>query len=131
MNNTRLGVLMGAAITICPTVSADESLEAGMDVFRSHCIGCHAVACNKAGPKLANLIGRKAGTVADFPGYTDEIKNSGIVWSEDTLNVFLTDPNGMVPGTLMISGGRIENAAERRALIHFLKSGNTSLDLCF
>ena len=106
-------------------------MRAGQDVFRTNCIGCHAFACNKAGPKLSNIIGRKAGTVVDFPGYTDELKNSGIVWSEQTLDTFLKDPGAMVPGTLMVSAGRIEDKEKRSNLIFFLMSGDTSLDLCF
>ncbi|MDH3282225.1 MAG: cytochrome c family protein [Gammaproteobacteria bacterium] len=111
--------------------SADESLEAGKDMFRSECIACHAFECNKSGPRLAGLIGRKAGSVADFSGYIDELRNSGIVWSEDTLNAFLTNPSSVVTGTLMALAGRIEGDRARGDLIAFLKSGDTSLDLCF
>lgn len=121
-------ILVSAA---CAAPCAGESLEAGKELFSSECIACHAFECNRSGPKLAGLFGRKAGSVSDFSDYTDELRNSGIVWSEKTLNVFLKDPGRTLPGTLMALAGRIEDEVSRSNLIAFLKSGDTSLDLCF
>ena len=41
------------------------------------------------------LFGRTAGTVTGFT-YSDAMKNSGIVWSEQTLDQFLQGPRKMV-----------------------------------
>ena len=111
--------------------SAQESLEAGKDLFRAECIVCHAIGCNRSGPKLGGIFGRRAGGVDDYADYTDELKRSGIVWSEETLDEFLKDPNAMVPGTLMALGGRVNDRAARRNVIAYMKSHDTSLDLCF
>ena len=67
----------------------------------------------------------------DFEGYSAEMKSAGFVWTEEELDTFLADPNSRIPGTLMISAGKLEDSDERRNLITFLTSGDTSLDLCF
>ena len=105
--------------------------EAGREIFRANCIGCHAINCNKNGPKLGGILGRNAGMVTDFDGYSEAMKNSGIVWNEKTLNSYLSDPASFVPDNAMASFGRIENDTERRDLIDFLIKPDDSLDLCF
>ena len=50
---------------------ADDASE-GRDFFIRKCVGCHAFACNKQGPRLAGLFGRKAGSVEGY-GYYSEI----------------------------------------------------------
>ncbi len=130
MNHKFIGAVF-VAIGMTPTTFADEATQANKDAFQLRCIACHAITCNKIGPRLGDLIGRTPGAVEDFSGYSDELKNSGIVWSEENLNIFLQDPNAFVPGTLMVSAGKIESQEERDNIIAFLKSGDDSLDLCF
>ena len=102
----------------------------GNKLFRETCIGCHSVACNRLGPKLEGLFGRKAGSVADFKGYSPELQASGIVWTDETLDNFLRDPVKMVPGTSMSFVGRIEKASDRKDLIAFMRRQDRSFDLC-
>ena len=109
--------------------AAADEIEAGRLVFRAQCIACHAVGCNRVGPKLQDVFGRLAGTVADYPSYTDALKKSGILWDEEKLNSFFADPAAMVPGTMMWAG-KVDDAHRRRELIAFLRAGDTSLDLC-
>jgi cytochrome c len=104
-------------------------LEAGRNVFLGRCIGCHAVACNKAGPKLQGLFARPAGSLDDFPRYSDALKKSRIVWDAAKLDEFLTDPPKMVPGTSMWVG-KVTDPQERRDLIEYLKEPDVSLDFC-
>jgi cytochrome c len=127
----RLATLAALAVFVLPAspVAAQESPEAGRDVFRRECIGCHAVACNKRAPKLAGVFGRTAGTVADFPIYSDALKKSGIVWDAETLDRFIADPSAAVPATTM-TWGKVGDARERRDLLAFLRTGDVSLDLC-
>jgi cytochrome c len=93
------------------------------DLFRAKCIGCHAMACNRSGPKLKDVIGRRAGSVPDFTGYSEALKTSNLIWSERTLDSFLEEPGKLVPGTLMTSAGRIASAKERRMLIGLVLLG--------
>ena len=69
---------------------------------------------------LDGIIGRPAGSVSDFDGYSDAMKNSGIVWDEDKLDAYLKDPKSVVSGNSMAGFGKIENEQERRDLIEFL-----------
>ena len=46
---------------------------------------------NGQGPNLWALLGRQSGTVDGF-AYSAANKNSGIVWSEKHLEVYLQDP---------------------------------------
>jgi cytochrome c len=116
---------------VLPAFASAQGTELGQEVFRAKCIACHAISCNRIGPKLEDIIGRKVGSVPDFGGYTAEMKTAGFVWSEEKLDKFLADPNATIPGTLMVSAGKLEGSSERQNLIAFLVSGETSLDLCF
>ena len=65
------------------------------------------------------LFGRRAGSVQGF-AYSDAMRNSGIVWSETTLDQFLTNPQAYVPGTRMTFTG-LPDAQERADVIAYLK----------
>lgn len=109
-----VGILQLAPLAI---VTADANR--GQDVFAKRCSGCHALDLDKEGPRLRGVFGRKAGAVAGFP-YSDALRNSGIVWDENDLNRWLEDPEQTVKGSNMEF--RVGEAAERAALIDFLKS---------
>lgn len=48
------------------------------------------------------------------------MRDSGLVWDEDTLLRFLTDPYGLVPGTRMLFEGMQREDAGR--IIEYLKA---------
>lgn len=91
---------------------------AGRAAFERRCTGCHALDHEKVGPRLAGVVGRKAGTVSNFP-YSDAVKKAGVVWNEAALDKWLTDPDSVIPDSDMAF--RLDNAAERAAIIAFLK----------
>ena len=98
--------------------SAKGDTVAGRSAFEKRCTGCHALDHEKTGPRLAGVVGRKAGTVSAFP-YSDAVKKSVVVWSEAVLDKWLTDPEAVIPDTDMAF--RLDNPAERAAIIAFLK----------
>lgn len=100
------------------------------NLFRAKCAACHSIACNRNGPKLEGLIGRRAGSVADFKGYSAELRDSKIVWSEQAIDAYIKDPGKMVPGTSMAAAGRIESANERRDIVAHIRRQDRSIDLC-
>ncbi len=53
----------------------------GADLFAEECGDCHSAVPgkNKKGPTLTGVNGRKAASVADFAGYSDSMRQSGIV----------------------------------------------------
>lgn len=102
----------------------------GERLFRSHCVGCHSIRCNRNGPELLNLIGRPAGSVQDFRYYSEALKTSGIVWSKERLDEFLADPGKLVPGTAMTIVN-IKDPEDRREIIEFIAQQDKSVDFCF
>jgi cytochrome c len=90
----------------------------GRQVFEKRCTGCHALNQDCEGPHLSGVYGRKAGTVSGFD-YSDGLKNAHIVWSEETLERWLTDPQTMVPGAAM--DFYVKDPEERADVIAFLK----------
>ena len=95
-----------AAVT--PALAAGDPA-AGEKVFNK-CKACHSIgegAKNKVGPELNGIVGRPAGSIADFK-YSDNIKElaaSGFVWDEANLTDYLTDPKHLVPKGKMSFAG--------------------------
>ncbi|CAF1004625.1 unnamed protein product [Brachionus calyciflorus] len=98
------------------------SVENGKKIFVRSCSQCHTVEAggkHKTGPNLNGLFGRKTGQASGFQ-YTDANVSKGIVWSEETLNVYLENPKKYIPGTKMVFAG-LKKAQERADLIAYLK----------
>ena len=110
------GVALLAALAAAGGPKGDT--DAGRSAFERRCTGCHALDHEKTGPRLAGVVGRKAGTVLAFP-YSDAVKKSTVVWNEAILDKWLTDPESVIPDTDMAF--RLDNAVERAAIIAFLK----------
>jgi cytochrome c len=99
-----LAVCALAILTVAGSLggAAAQDAAAGENTFKI-CKACHQIgegAKNSIGPVLNGIVGRKAGTYPDYT-YSDANKNSGIVWDEATLTVYLKDPRAKVPGTKM------------------------------
>jgi cytochrome c len=76
--------------------------KAGQAAFRK-CASCHQVgryAQAGYGPQLNGIIGRRAAATPDFK-YSEAMKKSGIVWTEQKLAAYLRAPHDVVPGTSM------------------------------
>ncbi len=84
------------------------------------CAACHRLeaGANNVGPSLHGIFTRKAAEIADFR-YSPAIKRSGIVWTPETLDKFITDPQALVPGNRMPYAG-MANASDRADLIAYL-----------
>ena len=95
----------------------------GEEIY-SRCLACHALAYDRTGPRHCGLFGRRAGSVKGF-AYSDAMKRSEIVWTEQTLDRFLTNPLATIPGTAMGYAG-IADRKERADLIAYLKQVNRS-----
>ena len=85
-----------------PKIFHDIIVKAGEDLFNAECRRCHSVEAdrNSYGPLLDGVVGRKAGSVADYP-YSDALKNASFVWTEPALKAWIEDNQGFVPGTKM------------------------------
>jgi len=94
---------------------------AGKSAFMQ-CRTCHVVdpGMNRVGPSLANIVGRKAGSVAGFR-YSEANANSGITWTEEKLFQFLEKPQRVMPKTRMIFAG-MPDVQKRADVIAYLKN---------
>jgi cytochrome c len=89
------------------------------------CKACHQIgpnAKNAVGPVLNGVVGRKAGTFAGY-NYSTANKDSGITWTADELDKYLTNPQATVPHTKMIFPG-LKDAQKRKDVIAYLSSFN-------
>ena len=115
-------VALAAVIALLGALAAaggpKDDTDAGRAAFEKRCTGCHALDHEKTGPRLAGVVGRKAGTISSFP-YSDAVKKSAVVWNEAILDKWLTDPESVIPDTDMAF--RLDNPVERAAIIAFLK----------
>lgn len=89
------------------------------------CRACHQIgpgAKIAVGPVLNGVVGRKAGTYPGFQ-YSDANKDSGIVWTPEELDKYLTNPQTVVPHTKMLFPG-IKDAQQRKDVIAYLEQFN-------
>lgn len=86
------------------------------------CRSCHAVeaSMNRIGPSLHGVIGRPAAAIPEFR-YSNAIKTSGVVWSEEAVFAFLENPRKSMPGTYMSFAG-LRDPQERADMIAYLKT---------
>jgi cytochrome c len=96
----------------------------GARVFQ-RCYACHSVVRGEVklpGPNLSGVLGRRAGSLPGFrfsPAMIEAGAARGLVWTRATLDAFLADPPGLVPGTGMGPPG-LPDADDRRDVIDYL-----------
>jgi cytochrome c len=122
-----LALAVAATGTVAATPGTAE-VERGQAIY-ARCMACHAIDANRTGPQHCGLFGRRAGTAPGFDGYSQALRASGIVWDAKTLDVFLKDPLGTVPGTAMVYAG-VKDDAERADLIAFLRAATQPGKTC-
>jgi cytochrome c len=108
-------------LTLSPACSAWAAGDAARGEARfQDCAACHKLEAgdNNVGPSLHGIFTRKAGEIADFR-YSPAMKRSGIVWTPETLEKFISDPQAMVPGNRMPYAG-MAGADDRADLIAYL-----------
>ena len=108
------------AVSLSFQARAAGNVEAGKDVFATECAECHSVreGKNKKGPSMFVVVGRKAASIADAT-YSDSLKASGITWTPDRLDAYITAPKKLVPGGKMKYDG-LASATERADLLAYL-----------
>ena len=113
-------LLLAAVLALGPAAGhADGDVARGQQKFED-CIACHSLerGQNGVGPSLYGVLGRKAGELAEFR-YSPAVKRSGITWTEQTIDTFVTDPQKMIPANRMPYAG-MPDANDRADLIAYL-----------
>ncbi len=105
------------------TDAGKQAMEkAGEIMFEHRCKSCHSgdPEAHSYGPTLVGVVGRKAGSIEGF-NYSDALKNSGLVWNENSLRAWMADNTGVMPGTRMRHVG-IDDRAEQDFILAYLKT---------
>jgi cytochrome c len=118
MHITILVAALFFSIAASSLVHAAGDATRGKQLYESRCMACHSLDANRVGPMHRGVYGRKAGSVPDF-AYSVALTSSPIVWSDTTLNRWLTDPEALIPGQRM--NIRVLSADDRADLIAFLR----------
>lgn len=82
-----------AAMALPAAVPAAGSVDRGMAEFVAKCSRCHSIEAgvHGAGPSLAGVVGRTAGSVEGFD-YSSELAGEAFDWNDATLYEYLTIP---------------------------------------
>lgn len=112
-------VLFGLACVLnCLDVIASESRAIqGEKTYQARCAGCHSVSADRVGPRHAGVYGRRAGQVAGY-GYSAALRSSQIVWTAENLDIWLKNPEALIPGQRM--GYGLGDAQDRADIIDYL-----------
>ena len=109
---------LAAAIVWSPAASAGDAAH-GEEIYNSRCVACHSPDANRVGPKHRAVVGRKAGSLPDF-NYSKVVKGSNVVWDEETLDEWLTNPQAFIPGQRM--NFKVVDPTDRADIIAYLKT---------
>jgi cytochrome c len=117
----RATVALVVILQLAGVARADGDAARGEARFQD-CAPCHKLeaGANNVGPSLHSIFTRKAGELADFR-YSPAIKRSGIIWTPETLDKFVTDPQALVPTNRMPYAG-MASAGDRADLIAYLRN---------
>jgi cytochrome c2 len=107
-------------ILVALTAIGCTAAQAGAPPAFQPCSICHSVAPghNGVGPTLFGVVGRKAGTASGYH-YSAAMLSFAKVWDHPTLDLYLSGPARVVPGTKMGYPG-VPNPADRAAIIDYL-----------
>jgi cytochrome c len=111
-----LTAAFASALALAQTPHAGNPVD-GKVLYQS-CAACHSIDENDLGPKHRGVVGRRAGSIADY-AYSPALKNSGLTWDKTTLDRWLTNPSALVPGTKMYF--KIDDPQKRADVIAYLE----------
>ena len=119
-NGRRIAWAVAVAVLLSATGSTASAAgdAARGEVLYQGCQDCHSIEKNDVGPMHKGVIGRISGTVAGY-NYSPALRNARIVWTEQNIDKWLTDPQQLVPGTKMFY--EVKDSQDRADLIAFLK----------
>ncbi len=106
-----------AGATEAPVTTAVPGDPAHGKTLYQACQACHSIDENDLGPKHRGVVGRRAGSIADY-NYSLALKSSGLTWDPTTLDRWLSNPSALVPGTKMYF--TIPDAQARADIIAYL-----------
>lgn len=122
MSRTWILIFAGSLLMANNTFAAGDATR-GETLYKTKCTTCHSIDYNGVGPAHKNLFGRKAGSLPDYT-YSPALQASSVIWSEQTIDKWLTNPEKFIPGQKM--GFTVPSAKERADLIAYLKKATAT-----
>jgi cytochrome c oxidase assembly protein subunit 11 len=98
--------------------TSDPDAARGKQLFAGRCSSCHNLEVNTLGPMLGGVFGRRAGSAPGY-AYSAALSQSGVVWSDDNLERWLSGPREFIQGTKMPI--RVTDPLRRRDIIAYLR----------
>eukprot|EP01064_Diplonema_japonicum_P018070 TRINITY_DN2675_c0_g1_i4.p2 TRINITY_DN2675_c0_g1~~TRINITY_DN2675_c0_g1_i4.p2 ORF type:complete len:108 (+),score=28.91 TRINITY_DN2675_c0_g1_i4:82-405(+) len=101
----------------------DGNVAKGGKLAQTRAGQCHTFAeggSNGVGPNLFGIVGRTSGTVPGF-AYSKANSESGVTWSEEVLDEYITNPKKFMPGNKMAFAG-LKKEKDRADLISYLQT---------
>lgn len=117
-NGTARVIAVGLTLVLAhsPAFAAGDAV-AGAKHYEQRCTGCHSLDADRVGPRHRGVVGRQAGTVPGY-SYSGALKASNVIWTAETLDLWLTDPQALIPGQKM--NVLTKNPAIRADIIAYL-----------
>lgn len=121
INKYRFQIFTAILFLTATAAFATGDIASGKKLF-NECAACHSLerGVQGMGPSLQGVFGRKVGAESNFR-YSPAMKRSGIIWSEQTLDAFIADPQAAIKGNRMPYSG-IGEASHRADLIEYLRA---------
>lgn len=121
-----LGVGLLGVLAIMP-VPADADEVNGELLFYRHCHACHSLEAgkNSIGPSLFAVYGRRSASLDGYV-YSDALKRLGLRWSEEYLDVYVTDAQQFAPGSKMLA--KFPDAKTRQDIVEFLRAQPSTVE---
>ena len=97
-------------------------------LFTLRCAECHSLTrkIHRAGPHLVGALGRRAGAVEGFAGFSDALRSLDRAWTPRDMERYLMDPQGFAPGTTMT--GPAVTAEEARQIVGLIGGGPYAIE---
>jgi cytochrome c2 len=114
---------LGTAAALCLMVAAGAAAAAdaghGKVLFET-CAACHTDRPDALGPSLKGVVGRQSAMLEDFR-YSNPMKRANLVWDEDNLRAYISDPQAKVKGNRMPFGG-VSDPKDLDDIVAYLKT---------
>ena len=118
----RFAMIISAAGMATAIITSNIAFAAGDTVhgelLYKRCQQCHSIEQNRVSPRHKGVFGRVAGIQPGYK-YSSAFRRSGIVWNEETLDRWLTNPQAFISGVNMFY--RVGDPQDRADVIEFLK----------
>ena len=111
---------LSAALILAGSAAHAQDAARGEKLYED-CAACHPLepGVHGIGPTLASIVGRKAGSYADYR-YSAALRHSGLTWTAEALDTFVGDPQAAVPANRMPYAG-MPDAKDRADLLAYLR----------